>query len=125
MGCLTDCFTSFYRCFDYHCRYCKITYSKKWYNKENRQCFFCYHFHSVYHTKVYMLNKLKWYYDASHQTTKLTFYEEYLDLLRQWCNHYGIETTSDSIRIEREIEEEITSYKIGFFEKRGCDKGME
>jgi hypothetical protein len=59
-----------------------------------------------------MLNKLKWYYDVSHHKNKLLYYEEYLDLLRQWCNHYGIETTSDSIRIESEIENEIISEKV-------------
>ena len=78
---------------------------------DKRQCFFCYHFHSVYHTKAYMLNKLKWYYDASHQQNKLLYYEEYLDLLRQWCDHYGIETTSESIGLEREIEQEIMRLK--------------
>lgn len=58
-----------------------------------------------------MLNKLKWYYDASHQQNKLSYYEEYLDLLRQWCNHYGIETTSESIELERTIEQEIMRLK--------------
>ena len=58
-----------------------------------------------------MLNKLKWYYDASHKKDKLPYYEEYLDQLREWCDHYGIESTSESIQIERAIEEEIFSLK--------------
>ena len=113
MGCLADCFTSLYSyCFHYHCRYCKLTYSKKWYDKENQQCFFCYHFHSVYHTKAYMLKKIKYYYEECYQQNKLSFYEEYLDLLRQWCEHYRIESTSESIELESAIEEEIMHLKI-------------
>ena len=108
MSCLGDCLTSLYSyCFDYHCRYCKLTYSKKWYNIKNKQCFFCYHFHSVYHTKEYMLKKIKWHYDASREKDKRLYYEEYLDRLRIWCDHYGIEITAESIAIERSIEEEM------------------
>lgn len=112
MGCLTDCFTSLYHyCFDYHCRYCKITYSKQWYNVEKRQCFFCYHFHSVYHTKAYMLKKLKSYYEESHQQDKLLFYKEYMNLLHTWCNHYGIETSEEAIHLERLIKQEMIHLK--------------
>lgn len=113
MGCLADCLTSLYHyCFDYPCRYCKMTYSKKWYDIKNRQCFFCYHFHSVYHTKAYMLKNIKMYYELSHNTNKLTYYEEYLDQLCIWCDHYGIESTSESIELEHGIEEEIMRLKI-------------
>jgi hypothetical protein len=112
MGCLTDYFTSLYHfCFNYHCRYCKTIYSKKWYNVDKQQCFFCYHFHSVYHTKAYMLKKVKTHYEEHYQQNKLSYYEEYLDLLRNWCDHYGIETTSESIEVEQLIEEEILSLK--------------
>lgn len=54
-----------------------------------------------------MLKRLKWYHELSHDTNTLAFYEEYLDQLRVWCEHYGIETTAESIELERLIEEEI------------------
>ena len=112
MGCIGECLSRLYHYFfDYHCRYCKINYPKKWYDVKNKQCFFCFHFHSVYHTKPYILRKLSWSYEASGEANKLVFYEEYLDLLRDWCNYYGIETTSESIGIERSIEEEIMCLK--------------
>jgi len=109
---MAECVASLYRYFtEYHCRYCTLRYSKNWYNKEKKQCFFCYHFHSVYHTKEYILKKISWHYDASQQKDKCRFYEEYLDVLRIWCEHYGIETTEDSCKLERELEEEIFCLK--------------
>ena len=112
MNCATDCLTPLYQyCFQYHCRYCKIKYPKKWYNLENKQCFFCFHFHSIYHTKSYILKRLPWHYEESHEKNKLTFYEEYMDQLREWCDHYGIEITSESIGLERLIDEEIEHLK--------------
>ena len=112
MDYIRSCLSYLYQyCFDYHCRYCTLIYPKKWYNTENKQCFFCFHFHSVYHTKAYMLKKINWYYEAIPKNNKLAFYEEYMDLLRDWCNHYGIETTIESIELERLIEEEIMSLK--------------
>jgi hypothetical protein len=58
-----------------------------------------------------MLNKVKSHYEENHQQNKLSYYEEYLDLLQQWCDHYGIETTNESIEVEQLIEEEILSLK--------------
>ena len=52
------------------------------------------------------------YYELSHNTNKLTYYEEYLDQLCIWCDHYGIESTSESIELEHGIEEEIMRLKI-------------
>jgi hypothetical protein len=59
-----------------------------------------------------MLKKIKYYYEECYQQNKLSFYEEYLDLLRQWCEHYRIESTSESIELESAIEEEIMHLKI-------------
>jgi hypothetical protein len=58
-----------------------------------------------------MLKKVKTHYEEHYQQNKLSYYEEYLDLLRNWCDHYGIETTSESIEVEQLIEEEILSLK--------------
>jgi hypothetical protein len=58
-----------------------------------------------------MLKKLKLYHELSHDTNTLAFYEQYLDQLRVWCEHYGIESTAESIRMERLIEEEIVYLK--------------
>lgn len=66
----------------------------------------------MYHTKAYMLKNIKMYYELSHNTNKLTYYEEYLDQLCIWCDHYGIESTSESIELEHGIEEEIMRLKI-------------
>jgi hypothetical protein len=57
-----------------------------------------------------MLKKIKYYYEEYQN--KLSYYEEYLDLLRQWCEHYRIESTSESIELESAIEEEIMHLKI-------------
>jgi hypothetical protein len=59
-----------------------------------------------------MLKKIKYYYEECYQQNKLAYYEEYLDLLRQWCEHYRIESTSESIELESAIEEEMTRLKI-------------
>jgi hypothetical protein len=54
-----------------------------------------------------MLKKLKLYHELSHDANTLAYYEEYLDQLRVWCDHYGIEPTAESIGMERLIEEEM------------------
>ena len=58
-----------------------------------------------------MLHKLKLHYDLSRETNKLAFYEEYLDGLREWCDHYGIESTSESIGLERMLDDQIICLK--------------
>ena len=58
-----------------------------------------------------MLKKIKWYYESSNEKDKIKFYEEYIDLLREWCEHYGIDSTDESYRLERLIEEDILCLK--------------
>jgi hypothetical protein len=84
-----------------------MKYSKKWYNKPQRQCFFCYHFHSIHHTKAYILKRIKYHFEASNEKDQATFYEQYLKIVREWCEHYGIESTVEATVLERMTEEEI------------------
>lgn len=58
-----------------------------------------------------MLKKIAYYYETSNQKDKRIFYEDYLHLLNEWCKHYGIEITNESIRLECLIEEEIACLK--------------
>lgn len=113
MDCLEECMVSLkkYVCYRY-CRFCMMKYPKKWYIPQSNQCFFCYHFHSVHHTKAYMLKRIVYHYDASGNANKTRFYEEYLDLLHTWCDFYGVENTMESIELERALEEEIMSLKF-------------
>ena len=89
-----------------------MRYSKKWYIKPQRQCFFCYHFHSIHHTKAYMLKRIKYHFEASNEKDQATFYEEYLDILRQWCEYYGVESPVEAVVLERILEQEIACLRF-------------
>lgn len=88
-----------------------MSYSKKWYIRSQDQCFFCYHFHSVHHTKTYMLKQINWYFESSHEKNKRKYYEEYLELLNKWCDNFGIVSNVEAFVIERVLEDEIACLK--------------
>lgn len=88
-----------------------MKYSKRWYISSHDQCFFCFHFHSIHHTKAYILKRIKWYFDTSSENSQIRFYQEYLELVNQWCDHFEIKSTNDSILLERLLKDEIIFLK--------------
>lgn len=96
------------------CSCCKQMYSEEWFRRSKSEldsqeniCYFCARFLPMRNTKLNILNQIDNAYLWSGHTSRRIYYNEFINLLNKWCNHWSIKTTDEEQKVEDELRKVV------------------
>lgn len=85
------------------CGNCHLDFDIKWCYHDKAMCYFCRNFLPLTMTPYAILQSIDWYFIKSGETSRVIFYNEFLDNFDRWCYKWHIIHNESCIKLEEEL----------------------